>query len=59
TTGNYEKFYEQYQSQIEALEQSVHQHQREVKHIILIHHYFLKIKKLLLIEFVLRMKKEV
>lgn len=32
TTGNYEKFYEQYQSQIEALEQSVHQHQREVKH---------------------------
>lgn len=32
TTGNYEKFYEQYQSQIEALEQSVHLHQREVKH---------------------------
>ncbi|MFI7825984.1 ABC transporter ATP-binding protein, partial [Acinetobacter baumannii] len=32
TTGNYEKFYEQYQFQIEALEQSVHQHQREVKH---------------------------
>ncbi|WP_396233473.1 ATP-binding cassette domain-containing protein [Acinetobacter baumannii] len=32
TTGNYEKFYAQYQSQIEALEQSVHQHQREVKH---------------------------
>ncbi|ENV30738.1 hypothetical protein F961_00921 [Acinetobacter baumannii NIPH 60] len=32
TTGNYEKFYAQYQSQIEALEQSVHLHQREVKH---------------------------
>ncbi len=33
TTGNYDFFYEQYQDQIESLEQSVHQHQREVKHI--------------------------
>lgn len=32
TTGNYDFFYEQYQDQIESLEQSVHQHQREVKH---------------------------
>lgn len=32
TTGNYEKFDEEYQFQIEALEQSVQQHQREVKH---------------------------
>ena len=32
TTGNYEIFYEQYQTRVEALEQSVHQHQREVKH---------------------------
>ncbi|KHO14123.1 ABC transporter ATPase [Acinetobacter baumannii] len=32
TTGNYDFFYEQYQDQIESLEQSVYQHQREVKH---------------------------
>jgi len=32
TTGNYEKFYEQYQINIAALEQSIQQNQREVKH---------------------------
>lgn len=32
TTGNYEQFYAQYQTNIAALEQSVQQHQREVKH---------------------------
>lgn len=32
TTGNYEQFYAQYQTNIAALEQSVQQNQREVKH---------------------------
>lgn len=32
TTGNYEKFYGQYQTNIVALEQSIQQNQREVKH---------------------------
>jgi len=32
TTGNYEKFYGQYQTNIAALEQSIQQNQREVKH---------------------------
>ncbi|WP_447507454.1 ATP-binding cassette domain-containing protein [Acinetobacter lactucae] len=32
TTGNYEKFYGQYQTNITALEQSIQQKQREVKH---------------------------
>ncbi|WP_336170350.1 ATP-binding cassette domain-containing protein [Acinetobacter sp. 161(2023)] len=32
TTGNYEKFYDQYQTHVAALEQSVQQGQRDVKH---------------------------
>lgn len=32
TTGNYEKFYDQYQTHVAALEQSVQQSQRDVKH---------------------------
>ena len=32
TTGNYEKFYGQYQTNIAALEQAIQQSQREVKH---------------------------
>ena len=32
TTGNYNNFFEQYQLDINSLEQSVHQNQREIKH---------------------------